>query len=202
MTKPDLQGDKIRKDIIEGGTSLQYAKKKYSGDLKIVKPAHNKPAVNVKSWAQIKKEALDLREYIQYGNFDGEYNKAYAISHAQIANEPLNFFVINESLDGLDKKVPKKGRWGKMVKKDFGHWCIVNLKIIKKKHPVQFKDACMSFPFRKPKFIKRYRVVKVKYQIPFMGMLIPVWARLSGIPALIAQHEDEHAKGVNVYGLE
>lgn len=155
---------------------------------KIIQPAHNKSAMICKSWRYIKYEAESLRKFIKEAKFIGEYKSAYAISHAQVSYAPLHFFVINETiLDGRLKK------W-------FGHWCVINIKILEGDDPVLFPEACMSFPYRQPKKTKRWNRIKVEYYIPFFWTWRRVRRRLRGLPAFIVAHELEHAIGQNIYG--
>lgn len=160
-----------------------------SNELKIIQPAHNKPASKVKNWDEIKADATELRRIIRKGGFSGHYDDAFAISHAQVSNKPMNFFVINEDTN--------KG----VIRKVFGSWCIINLKMIKFGKPVSVKEGCMSWPFRKPKKVNRMAEIKAKYKVPFwFGTLISKTKTLTDLPAFIAQHETEHAAGQNIYG--
>lgn len=161
--------------------------------MKILLPAHNKPAVKVKNWKEIEEEALELRKFVRKGKYEGHYLSAYAISHAQISNEPKSYFVINENLRDRDT--------GIKLKKWFGHWCIINLEILDVKEKMRYNEACMSFPFRGPKWTDRFRIAKVKYWVPFwFGLLRPVRKKLKDVPAIVAQHEEMHSSGKNIYG--
>lgn len=156
--------------------------------MEIIQPAHKIHANKVKNWRQIKKEALVLRDFIQNGKFKGDYSQAYAISHAQVSDKPMWYFVLNESIeDG----------W---LKKQFGSWCIVNAEIIKFGDPCSFEEACMSFPFRKPKRINRFNDIIVKYKVPYMGILWSKKKQFKELPAFIIQHEQSHNVGENIYG--
>ena len=158
--------------------------------MKIIRPCHHKVAEKVKSWLSIKKEALELREFIKHTkeNVEGYYKTAYAISHVQVSENPKNFFVLGEALrdDGLVSV--------------YGHWCIINLEIVAEEEPVWFTEACMSFPFRKEKPVARMKKVTVKYRVPFLWFTRPVTRKLAGLCAYIAQHESDHANGINIYG--
>ena len=155
--------------------------------MKILQPAHNKPATQVENWKQIKKEAQELRQFIKAGPFEGDYQSAYAISHAQVSEAPLHFFVINEELE--------KGQ----LKKWFGSWCVFNFKILETDDPVSWLEACMSFPHRKPKNTDRFYKIKAEYRIPFLWWSRKVTRRLKELPAFICAHEDDHAHGRNIY---
>ena len=155
----------------------------------IIRPAHNKPAMICKSWKYIKHEAESLREFIKHGEFEGQYKQAYAISHAQVSHAPLHFFVINEEMDD-----------GKL-KKWFGSWVVINAKILSQEDPINWLEACMSFPHRDPKRTVRWSKIKVEYYIPFLWTWRKVRRSFKEIPAFIVQHEIEHAAGKNIYGL-
>jgi peptide deformylase len=154
----------------------------------IIKPLTNKVSEKVKSWSQIKKEALELKEFMDAKKFEGQWKDAWAISHCQVSNEPKSFFVVN-------KKVEQK----------FGHWCIINLKIVKQTDPCLYPEACMSFMFRQPKKVKRFVKVTVTYSTPFLNLfLVPRRRKFNGdkdIEAFIVQHESDHSHGQNIYNL-
>lgn len=156
--------------------------------MKILTPAHNLKAKPVKNWREIKKEALELRDFIKKGEFEGYHSTAYAISQVQVSTDPKSYFVINEDL--------KDGE----IRKAFGHWCIVNLKIIKVKDPVYFKEGCLSWPYREIKETARFNKITVKYQVPFLWFLIPRKRKLEGLCAFISAHENDHQNGRNIYG--
>lgn len=158
--------------------------------LSIIRPAHNKPASLVTSWAQIKDEAKALREFVNHGKFEGSYNKAYAISHAQVSDTPKHFFVVHKEFEKL-----------------FGTWCIINQSLAPKKgqdacrEPVEWEEACISFGYRKPKRVERFNRIRVKYKIPFLWTWRTMVKDLEEIPAFIVQHEAIHHSGKNIYGL-
>lgn len=155
--------------------------------MKILQPAHKISAHQCESWKKTKEEALKLREYIRSGEFKGEYKSAYAISHAQVSTDPLHLFVINEDLENG------------FLRKAFGSWCVMNLKIVRFEELVSFSEACMSFPFRKPKQNNRMKKIRVEYYIPFLWSWRKVKKSFEGLPAFICQHENDHAAGKNIY---
>lgn len=160
--------------------------------MKIIRPYHHIPVTKVENWPEIKDQALELREFIKTAKA-GHYERAYALSHAYVSKEPKDFFVINENIPNADR--------GDFLKKGFGHWCIINAKIIKKDVPVPFPDGCFFFQYRKPKKIERFYYIVVEYYIPFwFGKLLKKVKKLEGIPAFVVQHECEHAQGKNAYG--
>lgn len=158
--------------------------------MKIIIPCHNIPATAVNNWKEIKQDALELRDFIHNGKFIGNYQSAYAISHTQVSDKPKSFFVVNEKIEGG------------FLPKEFGSWCIINAKIVENLlYTVPFEDACMNFPFRKPKLLQRYYYIKVEYYVPSLfGMLRKKVKKIKGIPAFVVQHEIEHAEGKNIYG--
>lgn len=159
--------------------------------MKILQPAQNKVVEKVKNLRSIKKEAEEFLDYVVNGKFEGLHTGAYAISHAQVSENPKNYFVLNPALNS-----------GELIK-TYGHWCIVNLRITKKEDPVSFKEGCMSFPYRKIRTTHRFNKITVEYQIPFAGLfLIPKRKKLEGLYAFIAQHEVDHATGKNIYNLQ
>lgn len=156
--------------------------------MKIIQPAHNKPAIPVKNWKEIRVEAQALREFVHAGKFIGNYDRAYAISHAQVSEEPKTFFVINEDVE--------KGR----LKKLFGSWCVINLRIVQFGDPVYLEEGCMSWPYRQTKRIDRMNKITVEYYIPFLWTWRKIKRKFIGLPAFICQHETEHGIGKNIYG--
>ena len=153
-------------------------------------PYHNTPSTKVKNWREIKKDALELRKLINSkgDNFKGMYQSAYAIHHSQVSEKPKHFFVINE----------KEGK-GKL-KKIFKSWCIINAKILEQYEEVRHKEACMSFPHLKERNVDRFIRIKVRYYVPFLGLLIRKTRWFEDLPSYIIQHEIQHQKGENLYG--
>ncbi len=161
--------------------------------MKIIRPYHHVPATKVENWEEIKDQALELREFVQTAKA-GYYERAYALSHAYVSKEPKDFFVVNEN-------IPNKEGRSDFLKKIFGHWCIVNPKIIKEDVPAPFEDGCFFFPYRKPKKIERFFYIITEYYVPgWFGKLKRKVVKLEGIPAFIMQHEIEHSLGKNAYG--
>lgn len=152
--------------------------------MKIIRPAHNLFSSKVKNWKEIKKEAWGLKAFLDAKKFEGHWEDAFAISHAQVSAEPKCFFVLN-----------------KKMYKTFGSWCIINLEILKKSDPCTYPEGCMSFMFRHEKRVDRFADIKVKYWIPLFNLfLIPKWKRFKDLPAFICGHEFDHSMGINIYG--
>jgi len=165
--------------------------------MEIIQPAHNKKATKVRSWKEIKDQAKELRKFIKDtdGNFKGRYEKCAAISHAQVSEEPMNFFVVNEKHKSFD------GKTEKTLKQHFGTWCIINPIITHEELLNRWPEACMSYPHRKERNTERYGRIKVVYYVPFFGRLRKKSKNLEAFPAFVVQHEVQHANGENIYGL-
>jgi len=152
--------------------------------MQIIQPAHNKKVVKVKSWRSIKKDAEEMANMIKTG-FKGYWKEAQALSHAQVSNDPQDFFVLNE-------------KW----RKTFFSCYVINPRILKKDFEIEHKEACMSFPFRKEVFVRRSRYVWLFYWIPCCGFCVPIIKKFKDMPAYIIQHERGHSNGKNIYNLK
>ena len=154
-------------------------------DIHILHPLGNEVATKVKSWREIKKEALALLDFIDKKKFEGHWEDAYAISHAQVSREPKSYFVLN-----------------KMKEKKFGGRVIINCRMIKSSVPSIFPEGCMSFMFREMKKVDRFAHITVVYWTPFLNLfLIPHRKKFKNIESFIVQHELQHARGENIYGI-
>lgn len=104
---------------------------------------------------------------------------AYAISHAQVSKEPLDFFVT------------KEGR------------IICNLEIVKhSKTTVDSVEHCLTFFYKEqPAIVQRWNVIEVEYEELQMETLIEKTEKLSGKQARIFQHEFDHSKGIFIYDI-
>ncbi len=162
--------------------------------IKIRKPLGSEVSEKVKSWSQIKTEAWELKKFMDDKKFEGHWEDAYAISHTQVSEKPLAFFVLNKN----------------MVK-TFGSWCIVNLKIVKQAKPCTFPEGCMSFMYRGVKTVNRFADITVTYWTPFLNLfLIPHRRRFKAplntgdkgtVAPFICAHEADHMAGKNIYGI-
>lgn len=187
----------------------------------------------VKSWSQIKDVAETMVKWLDACNntFNGEHKVAYAVSHCQIADEAFSFFVLNDELINHSRRLVKdtkknfyfpsriivnaeilvsqeKIRANKpkreLVKNADGS---VTPKITITEGDVSNEifvdEACMSFPHRKAKKMKRFFRIKVTYQVPRklfgVSYLKRVTEEVEGLKAHIFQHEVDHAHGLNMY---
>lgn len=121
---------------------------------------------------------------VDAGDFQGRYKEAAALSHAEVDENPLSFFVVNE-------KIKRQFQDNKVI---------INPRIVNQNNPVTFTEACMGYPNHKEKTVNRYNEVTLTYQIPtWYGGLKTVTQYLKGIPAFIAQHQVDHNLGVHIY---
>lgn len=161
------------------------------------------------------------------GNFNGQFARAFAIAHSQVADveDPRALFVVTKEL--TDHKSDEKYYFPSQI--------IMNARVleaptvIKKLFPkrehykdekgkmrsrfvksqrgfsnlMQYPEGCMSFPNRTAKLTGRYFRIKVRYQYPvtFFGLTL-LWRRtewVEGLKAHIFQHEIEHHEAINMY---
>ena len=155
--------------------------------MKIVLPPHHKKAERVKNWWQIFITAIKMSRMIDAGNFQGTWKEAAALSHAQVAEKPLSFFVINKKLKRLFRN----------------HRVIINARIASANNPVKFEEACMSYPNHRMVQTSRYDQITVVFQVPtWYGGLKTMSMGMNGIGAYVVQHEVDHALGVHIYDLQ
>lgn len=159
--------------------------------MKII-PVHNHKSLPVESWKQIKKDAKELRAFATNGPFIGpNFRACYALHHSQVSDNPLNFFALSEKAEKL---------------LDFPHWCIVNPEIISGTFSYRPLEGCMSWPFRNPKKVDRYAVIRVKFQHPKFNPLKlrlelkTVEKAVEKLTAQVFQHEADHGKGKTIHG--
>lgn len=145
-------------------------------------------AKKVERFEQIREDARDMLVLLNADNFSGKYPDGFALGHAQVSEKPLQFFVTHRS-------------W-----KDTLPEIIINARIIEKMQPEDFKEACLSFPFRDPIWKKRYWRIEVEYDVPSWTTHLPLASGLKheqqtfdGIAAIIFQHEIDHFRGINIY---
>lgn len=144
-------------------------------------PPHKTVSKKVESYGQIKKDVEEMRLMVN-GTFKlGLYPRAFALSHAQVSNEPFRFYVLNKE---------------QMIE---GHDVIINPFIYERYGSFQFKEACMSFPFRPSKKMNRYQAIVLEFYYKTLFGLKKKEIYLEGIDAIIAQHEVDHANGICIY---
>lgn len=152
--------------------------------MQVIKP-HYKQSENVFSWSQIEKEANEMAKLVD------TQGGVYALHHAQVSNEPFNFFVLDDK--ACADFLPS-----------LGSRFIVNPKILTKMEGTEMAlyEGCVSFPFRKQKKVTRSIIIGVEYFIPDFGEktgLKKMTKKVERIVAQIFQHECEHGEGKNIY---
>lgn len=154
--------------------------------MKIITP-HNKISQKVVSLGQddgrVAQEVKDLEKLVDRKDFPGRWGSALALSHCQVSDQPYKFFCIAKELEEA-----------------FGHKTIFNLRIVDKAERIKYKEGCMSYPQRDLKNTYRYSVVVVEFEYKgFLGTLKTERRALSGIAAIVAQHEYDHSNGEDIY---
>ena len=168
---------------------------------------HYTPSMVVQNYEHIREEVDQLKKFIIEAD---KKRECYAIHHAQVSEDPWNFFVIHPKwLLGPDRL--------------FEHQVIINPKIINHVdiERAEFEDlkiadteanrkwwanfdlagkyvqeGCMSFPFRQPKKVYRFYQLDVEY---YDNKLQLIKTRMVGTAAQIFQHEILHGEGKNIY---
>jgi len=156
--------------------------------MKII-PLKSVKAHPVKSWSEIKKDAAEMAAMLKAGNFSGMWKEGLALSHCQVNNEdPKDFFVLHDD-----------------IKEAFdGFTVFANAMIIEADDLVPFKEACLSYGHRPQINTKRYHhlVIEADVHNPlkiFGSGFSRRTFQLNGIAAFIAQHEIDHAKGIDIF---
>lgn len=163
--------------------------------MKTLIPPHLKPGQKVEINDDFIKEAKEILEGIQRGDFatpGGKYNNCFAMAQPQISNRPLRYFVINPVTASI-------------VAKDLGGLVIINPRIISKdkSSKMSSKEACMSYPFRPEKKVKRYAKITITYDViddlknPKVKTIDS--REISGLTAIVCQHELEHLNGKSIF---
>jgi len=168
---------------------------------------HYKLSKPVSRYREIRAEAKELLNFIDEGKYKGFYNKAYAIAHCQVSETPMSFFVVAGECVTNNKKM----NWYKM----FEDRVIINPKIILAKehkkviqsngksvvvpNTIECQEPCMSFPFRRPKRVKRFNFIKVRYQVSRWYGLKTVKVDLEGVASEIFQHCYDLTQAKNIY---
>jgi peptide deformylase len=168
--------------------------------MKIVKN-HYIVSEKVKKYSQIKDIVKEMIPFIDGGIKSGLYSDGFAVAHSQVEDKnPLAFFVVNSIYVGKDKmwedsaiinpeiiEAPKSINVGSEEEKDM------------KNNVVVYEEGCFSFPHRKPKKVKRYFRIKVRYYTKglFSMKIYERW--IEGMAAHVFQHELQHLQGKNIY---
>jgi peptide deformylase len=153
--------------------------------MRIIK-IHYTPSTPVTSWGEIQAAARELLELVDAGTFPGNNPEAIALHHAQVAEAPFAFFVINSKY---------------IEPFELTRRIIINPRIVAvdASSVVYVKEACMSFPYRSGKHLLRYGHIMVEYLIPVVGELEKLVEECEGLKAIVFQHEIDHQQGKNIY---
>jgi peptide deformylase len=171
---------------------------------------HFNPGRVVKSYKDIAAIVDEMIPFVDGGVDNGEYNSAFAISHSQVSDDPWAFFVVNSKF--IERPWKKGNYWPAHA--------IINPQILEASDKIiigkigrpgiderddvrqnvrTYQEGCFSFPFRKPKNVRRYYKIKVRYQIKAWYGLKTITEEIEGLRAHIFQHEFQHSIGENIY---
>lgn len=147
--------------------------------MNIIKPHKNKSREVTKEDIElVYKDSAEMLKLCHQtmGNMRG----AFAIHHAQITDNPLNFFVTKQ---------------GEIV---------CNPKIVNHtKTMVDSEEYCYTFFYlTKPAIVKRWNVIQVEYSLLEDNELVHKAERLSGKFAKIFQHELSHGNAEYIYPID
>ena len=166
--------------------------------MKTIIPPHLKAAHGVENISSIIPEAIEICKGIQDKIFSppgSQYTDCFAMAQPQVSDNPLRYFVINPVL-------------GASVAKDLGGLVIINPHIISKDRTsrLMHPEGCMSYPFRAVKKVKRFNRIIVSYEsIKDISNSKLITSdrieekEISGMTAMVFQHELEHLNGQSIY---
>ena len=186
--------------------------------------ALSKPA-SVRRDAQL---AADMAAWLadQNGKFGGEFAHAYAIGHCQVADEPVQLFVVAPPMLGkgdgkhtqknfyfpaaaifnarileapgqIEKVVPNRVIYKNPETKRDEMRIEPQKRMISNKAPMA--EGCMSFPNRTEKNVERFFRIKVRYWYNWHGIPMRRTEWVEGLKAHIFQHEIDHFNGKNIF---
>ena len=149
-------------------------------------PIHYTPSLPVTNWLAIEQEANEMTRLVR------DQGEMYALHHCQVSEKPFNFFVIAD----VEMLLP--------IIEDLGSRFIVNPRIISSLGGSEMDviEGCVSFPYRKQKYVNRAMIIRVEYDIPdptAPGGLAHKEKEVERVVAQIFQHEADHAEGKNIY---
>lgn len=161
--------------------------------MKVILPPHLKAASKVEDPKAIIDEALQIRDGILRKEFTvpgSKWEYCVAMAQPQVSDSPLRYFVVNPDLVHIIEEL--------------GGFIIYNPKILEKDQGSSFQhqEGCMSYPFKPPIKIGRFKTIVAEYGI-ITDVVKPSFTvikkQLSGMPALILQHELEHMNGRSIW---
>lgn len=116
-----------------------------------------------------------MRKMLKDQKFENN-QKGFAIAHCQISENPVQLFVIHQSISKND--------------------VVVNPELIGAGGRYMATEGCLSFPYSPMTKVRRYKEIIVRYETPD-GQQIQ--ETLTGVKAQIFQHEMDHFEGTNIY---
>lgn len=146
-------------------------------------PPHKKLSKRVTHCDEIKQDFPAMLGLLNADNFTGKWKKGLALHHSQVSIEPYHMFVVHKNLVEA-----------------FDGWEVVcNAKILERYDAVPFKEACLSYPHRAVKKMRRYARVLFEADVLDAGMfqwkLKHITLEVTGLAAFVVQHEQDHAQG-------
>lgn len=163
--------------------------------MKIIIPPHLRPAKKVEDYKEMFNEAKQILKGVQSRKFSipgSKYNDCFAMAQPQVSDNPLRYFVLNPYT--ANKAIL-----------ELGGLVIINPRIVSKDKQSKTisKEACMSYPFRDQKKVKRFNNITVTYDVisdTNKPKIVKVNEKnISGLTAFIFQHELEHLNGKSIW---
>lgn len=179
------------------------------------------------------RELVDFLDNGNGEGFKGEWRQALAISHNQVeAFMPYRMFVVNADLFNSEKKkmtrAQNRKNWYFPSRVIFNAEVVNAPEKVKRVMPkreiirdgkearvevtrqlaeisniLEVDEACMSFPNRSKRKMKRYHTLTVKYQVlrSFLGFkwFATIVEEVEGLKAHIFQHEIDHSLGIDMF---
>ena len=161
--------------------------------LKFIVPTKKSRKVELKDIFRVLIDGFKIK-WAMRKPFEGLYPFASSISHCQITDtDPLRFFVVDKEGGISERGVRLKQ--GTRLSKYFGARIIINPEIIEYgKNIIHHREACMSIP-DKPRKIKRYEVITMKYWT-FFG---PKTRKFYLYRSVLVQHEIDHFDNITYH---
>ena len=161
--------------------------------MKIILPPHLKVAQKTSEINVIVEQSEQIFAIIKDNSIytlGSKYQDCLAVAQPQVSDKPLRFFVLNPAKTGLVK--------------EFGAITIINPRLISKDRRTRYmnKEACLSYPMRPQKKVKRFLEIVVEYDIlENKGRTLKQISNkpLNGLAAMVFQHEMEHLAGKSVW---
>jgi len=141
--------------------------------MKILLPPHKLKSAEVLELSEdLKADIAGMKLIMEKQNFFNN-RTGLALAHCQVSRNPYKIFVTNSNR------------------------VFINAEILEGDDSFIAEEMCLSFPFRPKIKVKRYSVIKAKYQDENMK-----WheEQIAGLLAQVFQHEDQHFRGENIYG--